>query len=123
MIYYNEYLRALNDAFSVRKKQCNQRKDELERQYNDGEARIKSRFQTKMEQLRADTNKALKEIDNEISTLLNGKKSDSFEGQQRNLREIRDNLLQQYNELARLSEEKSSKRSEVRSKLFTFWWK
>lgn len=123
MIYYNEYLRALNDAFSVQKKQCNQRKEELERQYNDEETRIKGRFQTKMEQLRADTNKALEEIDNEISTLRNGKSSDSLEGQQRNLRETRDNLLQQYNELAKLSEEKSSKRSEVRSKLFKFWWK
>jgi len=122
MVYYKEYFQALIDAFSAVKKQCEHRKDELEQQYRDGETRLKGRFQTKMAQLHSETDTALEEIDKEITTLRNGKDSDSLGSHLRELRETRDNLLQQYNELARLAEEKSRKRSEVRGSLFKFWW-
>ncbi len=123
MIYYIKYLEALNETFSLQKKQYTQRSAELKKEYKNGENRIRSRFQQKMEIVRSENRKLLEEIDKEATTLMDKSASTSLGQEQNSLRDTRDSLKQQYDELSQLSYEKSLKRQEVRSKLFKFWWK
>ncbi len=122
MIYYNKYLEALNETFSLQKKQYTQRRAELKNEYKKAENRIRGRFQQKMDKARSEYKKSLEEIDKEASTLMGNNSSTSLD-QGQSLMDTRDSLKQQYDELSRLSSEKKLKRKEVRGKLFRFWWK
>ncbi len=78
MIYYIKYLEALNETFSLQKKQYTQRSAELKKEYKNGENRIRSRFQQKMEIVRSENRKLLEEIDKEATTLMDKSASTSL---------------------------------------------
>lgn len=125
MVYYNDYIKALDAIFAQSRESYNKRFDELKTLYDSAETRIRGRFKDKMGSIRSGKDKDVLDINNEISSLINGDRSssESLGGKLRELNEKRDALEEEYKTLDDEATTTDNKRKDVRSKLFMFWWK
>lgn len=117
MTFYKDYRQALVDAKSEQEKRFEERKAQVDGEYDRSETRIRDNFQTQLNKLQEDKDKTLEEMD----TLVNGK--DSLAGKLRNLEKKRDRLKRQHTQLKESAADKSEKCKEARENRFKFWWK
>lgn len=124
MIRYKEYLSALEAAFAEYTSLQTQKLTDLKTRFSIEERSITGRHKSRMSALNADTEKSLQNIRLSLSSTKTDMLSQetALNEELQILRQKDESVTSEHKDTARLADEKRSKREDIRSKLFKFWW-